>query len=403
MESGLIGLLFVADDMQTVLGTTAERGLDGPSLSEILVDPAPDSGWLIIRNHADGDRPSKCHVRSIRAFRGTLARRSVLVPEALIPVAFRHPEEAHQTLSAMAREKFGPGGKIGENISLSFSSEIIAVPHKTMWYGPNDHLVVKSVDDLRDRLHTYSPEALQKHIGYIDRETTSKYLRQTAIRVARLIDRLEAMGLKPGSSIFEIGTLFGSFALPLARLGYRVTAIDRYNAFDGALDVYVDLMQAEGIEVIAVTRETEREAIDRLPAFDCTIAMAVIEHVPHTPRQFLETMREKTVPGGIIALDTPNLTRFWNRRRLAQDESIFQDLGLQYDCEIPYEGHHREYTAQEIRWLLNRIGCEEVSVELFDYNMLQFDQIDKPHLECLSAILGNLAFADMLLACGRRG
>jgi 2-polyprenyl-3-methyl-5-hydroxy-6-metoxy-1,4-benzoquinol methylase len=403
VESGRIGFLFVADDLQTVLSDTAERSpQDGTSVAEILVNPAPDSGWLMVRNHAAGGTPSKCHVRGIRAFRGTSAHHWLQVPETLIPIAFRKPAEARQALSALACERFGPDAKIGQNVSLSFSSRVLAVPHQSMWNGPKDQVVVKSIGDLVDRLPSYSPEGLRKHVGYLDREYMGKYLRQTGIRVAQLIDRLDAMGLKPGSRILEIGTLFGAFALPLSRLGYRVTAIDRYQAFDGALDAYVDLMQAEGIEVIPVTRETESQAMSRLSAFDCTIAMAVIEHVPHTPRHFLEAIRERTVPGGIIALDTPNLTRFWNRRKLAQDESIFQDLALQYECEIPYEGHHREYTAQEMRWLLNRIGCQEVSIDLFDYNMLQFDRIDGPHLECLSMILSDPAYADTILACGRR-
>ncbi len=329
-------------------------------------------------------------------------RHEIEVPESLVPVAFRNPRQAHEALSALARDRFGPDAKIGQNVSLSFSSEAIAIPHKSMWYGPKDHVVLKSIEDLLDRLQSYSPEALRKHLGYLDREYMGKYLRQNSIRVARLIDKLEAMGLRPGSRLFEIGALFGSFALPLARLGYRVTVIDRYKAFDGALAAYVDLMQSEGIEVVSVTRETETEAIGRLTAFDCTIAMAVIEHIPHTPRHFLEMMRDKTLPGGIIALDTPNVTRFWNRRKLSQDESTFQDLSLQYECEIPYEGHHREYTSQEMHWLLDRIGCEEVSIDLFDYNMLQFEQIDGPHLECLSLILSDLAYADTILACGRR-
>jgi len=329
-------------------------------------------------------------------------RREIEVPETLVPVAFRNPREAHQALSDLARERFGPNARIGQNVSLSFSGKALPVPHKSMWYGSQDHVVLKSVEDLLYRMQLYSPEGLRKHLGCLDREYMSKYLRQNSIRVARLIDKLDAMGLRPGSRLFEIGALFGSFALPLARLGYRVTAIDRYKAFDGALAAHVDLMQSAGVEVISVTRETETEAIGRLPAFDCTIAMAVIEHIPHTPRHFLEMMRDKTVPGGIIALDTPNVTRFWNRRKLSQDESTFQDLSLQYECEIPYEGHHREYTSQEMRWLLSRIGCEEVSIDLFDYNMLQFEQIDGPHLECLSLILSDLAYADTILACGRR-
>jgi len=325
------------------------------------------------------------------------------VPDSVIPIAFRHPAEAQRLLCARAQETFGPDARIGSNVTLRFSSEVIDVPHRTMWYGDRDPVVLKSVDDLVSRLPWYSPEALQKHVGYLDREFMSKYLRQTSIRVAQLIDNLEALGLQPGARLLEIGSLFGSFALPLARLGYRVTAVDRYRAFEGGLDAYIDLMQAEGVEVIQVTRETETATIEQLPEFDCVMAMAVIEHVPHTPRLFLDSLRRRTLPDGVIALDTPNLTRFWNRRRLSQDESVFQDLGLQYECEVPYEGHHREYTAREMHWLLEQIGCEDVSVRRYDYNMLQFQQIDGPHLECLSRILGDLANADMLLACGRRG
>jgi hypothetical protein len=52
-----------------------------------------------------------------------------------------------------------------------------------------------------------------------------------------------------------------------------------------------------------------------------------------------------------------------------------QPVEDQYLCEPPWEGHHREYTARELRWMLERIACEEVDVEFLDYNMLQFDEL----------------------------
>jgi hypothetical protein len=120
------------------------------------------------------------------------------VPESLIPVAFHSPTDAHQSLSAFEREIFGPGADIGQNVSLSFSGDLVAIPHESMWYGAKDHVIVKSVEDLLDRLQSYSPEAFRRHVGYIDRENTRKYLRQTGIRVAQLVDKLSAMGLNPG-------------------------------------------------------------------------------------------------------------------------------------------------------------------------------------------------------------
>jgi 2-polyprenyl-3-methyl-5-hydroxy-6-metoxy-1,4-benzoquinol methylase len=324
------------------------------------------------------------------------------IHQELIPVAFREPAEAHQRVCSLVHERFGPSAEPGKGIVLSLPGSTLPVPHKAMWYKPKDAAVLETVRDVVGILETYSPEAFRTHVGYVERDRTRKYLEQTAIRVAQLIDTLDRMALPPGSRILEIGALFGSFAVALARLGYRVTAVDRYETFGGALDGYTELMQREGIEVISTNRETEVRTIGQLPRFDCTIAMAVIEHIPHTPRIFLEMMLDRTGPGGIIALDTPNLTRFWNRKRLSENESVFQDLKVQYECEPPYEGHHREYTAAEMHWLLDHIGCTDIRLSLFDYNMLQFSEISGPHVECLAAILGDLTCADTILACGRR-
>jgi methyltransferase family protein len=69
VESGRIGVIFVGDDVRTVLGTSTEHFQDnGETVLDVLIDPAPASGWLILRNLAPGT-PSRCQVRSIQAFR----------------------------------------------------------------------------------------------------------------------------------------------------------------------------------------------------------------------------------------------------------------------------------------------------------------------------------------------
>ena len=127
------------------------------------------------------------------------------------------------------------------------------------------------------------------------------------------------------------------------------------------------------------------------------IAMAVVEHIPHTPRLFLEQLCRCVKPGGMIALDTPNLARYWNRIKLANSESVFMDIKSQYYAELPYEGHHREYTGSELRWMLGQLGCKEIESVYFDYNLHQFDQIDRPHIECLLRIIEDPTYADTIL------
>jgi hypothetical protein len=88
----------------------------------------------------------------------------------------------------------------------------------------------------------------------------------------------------------------------------------------------------------------------------------------------------------------------WSRPRTHNDGCVEE----QYDCEPPWEGHHREYTAAELEWMLQRVGCEDVEVEFVDYNMLQFRELSAEHCECLARIIEDPSQSDTLLATGRR-
>jgi Methyltransferase domain len=161
-------------------------------------------------------------------------------------------------------------------------------------------------------------------------------------------------------------------------------------------------MEREGVRIVSTSRDSEFEQIAALGRFDAVLAAAVIEHVPHTPRHLLETLFSTVRPGGLLLLDTPNVARYWNRRALERGDTIFQPIEDQYMAEPPWEGHHREYTASELGWMLERVGCEAVEVEFLDYNMLQFDEFSADHTECLAAIVEDPSQSDTLLVAGRR-
>jgi hypothetical protein len=70
IQSGKAGIIFVRDDLQTVLGTSAETGVDGAHFLDILIEPPPQSGWLVIRNAAAG-QASRFRVYGIEVYRAT--------------------------------------------------------------------------------------------------------------------------------------------------------------------------------------------------------------------------------------------------------------------------------------------------------------------------------------------
>lgn len=331
-----------------------------------------------------------------------MSRQTLPFDASLLPQAFRDPQACHGALQAQAAQRFGADARLGHNVALGMPQSQIAIPHEAMWTGRHDPLVRRATAEIIGLLETYDPEIFRTNVGIVPRESTAQYLAMTQLRVCQCIDALLARGLAPGASVIEIGSLFGSFSLPLRRLGFDVTAVDRYRSYGASFAGYTKMFADEGVSVISTSREDEATLADRIGQFDVTLAMAVIEHIPHTPRHFLQSLRRMTRPGGLIAIDTPNVTRFWNRQRLNQGESIFQDIRVQYACEAPYEGHHREYTAAELVWMLEQIGCSDISVALFDYNMLQFQVIDPGvHMECLGAMLENPELCDTVLVVGR--
>lgn len=345
----------------------------------------------------------------MRRFRGATGGRSVApasgvvditdVIDAVLPVMLKSP--GHEAVAAIADAVSIRHGALhaGDVVRLTCRGPI-ASAYDALFQSPIGRVVLEETARLTALLPTYDPSRLDAHNTAFSREFFRNYLRQSAIRVLNLIEQLQAGGLDAGT-ILEIGPLFGQFATTLKRLGYDVTVVDRYRSHNGAFDGYVRYFTELGIRVIEATRADEAALTASLGQFDAVISMAVIEHIPHTPREFLAMLASHVRTNGLLAVDTPNIARFWNRRRLGSGLSIHQDLAEQFACEIPYEGHHREYTAAEVAWMLEQVGCVDVRTKLFDYNLLEFPQLDGEHLEALLTMTVDPTYADLILAVGR--
>jgi hypothetical protein len=102
--------------------------------------------------------------------------------------------------------------------------------------------------------------------------------------------------------------------------------------------------------------------------YDVVLCMGVIEHIPSSPRPLLDTLNRVLRPGGLLVVDTPNLVHLYNRQKFARGETVLAEIEAQYETELPFEGHHREYTIPELVWMLRRIGHSQISVEAFNYS-----------------------------------
>lgn len=227
------------------------------------------------------------------------------------------------------------------------------------------------------------------------------YLRCSLCRVVRAQRGLRRF-VPSGSRVLDYGSYFGNFALAAQGSGYKVEAVDSYAGYDGALDPWVRLQRDAGIVVhdFADVQYDMRGLAS--PTFDAVICAGVIEHMPHTPRPLLETLNAILKPGGVLLLDTPNLGYLYRRLQLLEGRSIFPLIEHQYFTEIPFEGHHREYTVPEVEWLLGQAGHTMLDLETFNYSVFGNSEVSGEHVEYFHAMASDPLLREIIFTASRR-
>jgi 2-polyprenyl-3-methyl-5-hydroxy-6-metoxy-1,4-benzoquinol methylase len=286
----------------------------------------------------------------------------------------------------------------------SLETDLSAIPCniETIFSDPLGTRCVEEYRRFQGLLEGFDPSPMgYAYAGLLTHNFVDVYFRNSITRLYHLIGMLHSMGVDPGSSILEVGSFYCYFAGPLQRRGYQVTAIDRYRQFGGALGTFVDDFRLSGGAVIETDANHEDEDLRMLGKFDAVISMAVVEHIPHTPREFLVALASHVRPGGVLAIDTPNIARYFNRKALAEGRSIHQPIEYQFPSTFPFEGHHREYTVDEVRWMLEQTGCTEIRTELFEHNLFQSEKMTRNIIDVLLQIALDDSLCDIILAAGR--
>lgn len=206
------------------------------------------------------------------------------------------------------------------------------------------------------------------------------YIEFSKIRVAHTLKALKAHAPSK-ARVLDFGSYFGNFATPIARAGYKVDALDSYKGpFGGALAPFVALMEGAGARVQDVGEIGYDLAGYEPETFDVVMLMSAIEHIPHTPRHTLEAIHRVLKKGGVFILDTPNLGYAYNRRRFASGQSVWPPIEHQYETELPFFGHHREFMPGEVRWMLDRAGFTLLDEAMFNYSFYGMPELRGEHL-----------------------
>lgn len=161
-----------------------------------------------------------------------------------------------------------------------------------------------------------------------------------------------------GVKVLEIGAFFGVVCIALASLGYEVTASD--------IPEYIEHPeQVERYKKYGIRTKGVRLEGFILPfadeEFDVIIMCEVLEHLNFNPLPLLKEINRIGAPGSVFYLALPNIASIYNRRRLVSGQSIGIEVAeffMQLDPKdsLVANGHWREYTAGEIRQMLEPLG-----------------------------------------------
>lgn len=203
-----------------------------------------------------------------------------------------------------------------------------------------------------------------------DRYDIRAYLRASERRYVLVVDRFNehrAVSV-PETSALDVGGFLGAFPLALSRVGVNVTLVEEYDYYYGAFDDLRDFLEGEGVRVWAAdfTKPLAEPPTER---FTLVTNMAMLEHLPSSPKQLMENLRACVDDTGMLIVEVPNIGYWPNRLRALRGQSIHQPYDLYYGSDPPFMGHHREYTVDELESLLRWSGFTPQSIDIQNYSL----------------------------------
>lgn len=167
--------------------------------------------------------------------------------------------------------------------------------------------------------------------------------------------------------ILDLGTGVGILPLALKKMGFNAYGLDYYifsRLADGrfAVENMSDLKNIWSKHDLTVHNVPilDKDFTAQQGKFDILICEAVIEHLKD-PKVFLEWCGGLLNNGGYILITTPNIATLTKRIRFFLGKTPMWPIEDFYESGDSFTGHWREYTMNELDYMVNKSGFDVVS------------------------------------------
>lgn len=169
-------------------------------------------------------------------------------------------------------------------------------------------------------------------------------------------------------SLCDVGGFWGAFPLALRRLGLAVSMTEALEYYSGAFEPLFSYLRSQGVEVIDCDPFSSSAALDQ--RFDAVTAMAIIEHYPHSVKNFMRFANSVLDEGACFYLEVPNIAYWPKRAALLSGKTPLPDVATIFESAVPFIGHHHEYTMDELFTLARLSDMQVVDKVQFNYSFV---------------------------------
>jgi 2-polyprenyl-3-methyl-5-hydroxy-6-metoxy-1,4-benzoquinol methylase len=190
------------------------------------------------------------------------------------------------------------------------------------------------------------------------------YLQLSSIRFYKAYYSFAGQGTK--QTICDVGGFWGVFPLTLKALGYDVTMTESLRYYGDSFTSLFKYITDNGVTVLDYDPFNPEASIhDR---FDVITIMAVLEHYPHSLKIFMKNITSLMNLDDRVYIEVPNLAYLPKRINFLLGKTPQTPIKEIFHSEVPYIGHHHEFTISELRDLAALSDLEIIDESYYNYS-----------------------------------
>jgi len=207
-----------------------------------------------------------------------------------------------------------------------------------------------------------------------DHYDMKNYLLRSLIRFRFVVEQLGTLTPDQCDSRtwLEVGCLYPALPIALAKVGFHVSVAENYSFYpDEFIAMYRRVQKDFGIRFLDMDFSSPRT---KVPAkynnfFDTVSCLAVLEHLPYTPKFMLQNIHRSLNNHGRLFCEVPNFF-YWNSvLKFFSGQHLQQPMEIVYHSGVPFVGHHREYSLADLKYVLRESGFDDLTVARFNYSI----------------------------------